>query len=101
MEKKSKEVKMQLAKKKADEKLSYEQLEQLAANLRQEAKHWYQQCIEMKKVLDEFNEVNMLLDILGKSEHFSEKFATRCSEKIESIITVALDNSEKAEEKES
>ena len=42
----------------------------------------------------------MLLDVLGKSEHFSEKFVTRCSNKIEELITKAMDASEKQDEKE-
>jgi len=41
----------------------------------------------------------VLLDVLGKSEHFSEKFVTRCSSKIEELITKAMDATEVQEEK--
>jgi hypothetical protein len=43
----------------------------------------------------------MLLDILGKGEHFTESFVSRCSSKIEEIVTKALDASEKSEESNS
>jgi hypothetical protein len=40
----------------------------------------------------------MLLDILGKSEHFHEAFVTRCSDKIEELVNKAMDASEKRNE---
>ena len=52
----------------------------------------------MQNAIAEFNEIGMLLDVLGKSEHFNEKFITRCSNKIEELITKAMDASEKQEE---
>jgi len=94
---KSKSVKMSVSKgnvkNPGQEKISYEQLEQIAGNLNQ-------QCRQMQQVIAEFNEIGMLLDVLGKSEHFSEKFVTRCSNKIEELITYAMDASEKQDEKE-
>lgn len=94
MEKKNKEVKMETQK---SEKLSYEQLEQTANNLNRQCQQFYSQLQEANRIIAEFNEVEMLLSILGKSEHFSEKFVTRCSLKIEEIITSAMDNAEKKE----
>ena len=82
MSEKSKTVKMDAQNNK---KLSYEQLEQLANNLNR-------QC-------QQFNEVDMLLSILEKSEHFNEDFVTRCANKVEEIITKALDSAEKQDEK--
>ena len=41
----------------------------------------------------------MLLSILEKSEHFNEDFVTRCANKVEEIITKALDSAEKQDEK--
>ena len=93
---KSKEVKMNGTQK--NEKFSYEQLEQLANNLNKQCQQFYSQLQEANRVISEFNEIGMLLSILEKSEHFSEDFVTRCSGKIEDIVSKALDNAEKAEE---
>jgi hypothetical protein len=80
------------------EKLSYEQLEQIAGNLNQQCRQMQEHIRNLQNALAEFNEIGMLLDILGKSEHFSEKFVTRCSNKIEELITKAMDASEQKEE---
>ena len=82
------------------EKLSYEQLEQIAGNLNQQCRQMQQVINNQQQAIAEFNEIGMLLDVLGKSEHFSEKFVTRCSNKIEELITKAMDASEKQDEKE-
>lgn len=92
---KSKEVKMDAQK---SEKLTYEQLEQLAGNLNNKCQQLYSQLKEANRMITEFNEIEMLLSILGKSEHFSGSFVERCSREIEEIITKALDSAEKAEE---
>ena len=80
------------------EKLSYEQLEQIAGNLNQQCRQMQEHIRSMQNVIAEFNEIGMLLDILGKSEHFDEKFITRCSSKVEEIVSKAMDASEKKEE---
>ena len=101
---KSKSVKMNAQKKKSDvenpgqEKLSYEQLEQIAGNLNQQCRQMQEHIRNLQNAIAEFNEIGMLLDVLGKSEHFSEKFVTRCASKIEELITKAMDASEKQEE---
>ena len=101
---KSKEVKMGAKKSNVEnpgqEKLSYEQLEQIAGNLNQQCRQMQQVINNQQQAIAEFNEIGMLLDVLGKSEHFSEKFVTRCSNKIEELITKAMDASEKQDEKE-
>ena len=79
------------------EKLSYEQLEQIAGNLSQQCRQMQQVINNQQQAIAEFNEIGMLLDVLGKSEHFNEKFVTRCSNKIEELITKAMDASEKQE----
>ena len=81
------------------EKLSYEQLEQIANNLNQQCRQMQEHIRSLQNVIAEFNEISMLLDILGKSEHFNEDFVIRCSSKIEELIIKALDDSEKKEEK--
>ena len=80
-------------------KLSYEELEQTAINLNDKCKQLYSQLQEANRIISEFNEIGMLLSILERSEHFSEEFVTRCSSKVEEIITKALDEAAKAEEK--
>lgn len=80
------------------EKLSYEQLEQIAGNLNQQCRQMQQVINNQQQAIAEFNEIGMLLDVLGKSEHFTEKFVNRCSSKIEELITKAMDASEKQEE---
>ena len=100
---KSKSVKKDAQSKKStvenpgQEKFSYEQLEQIAGNLNQQCRQQQQIINNQQQVIAEFNEIGMLLDVLGKSEHFSEKFVTRCSNKIEELITKAMDASEKQE----
>jgi ABC-type transporter Mla subunit MlaD len=79
------------------EKLSYEQLEQIANSLNQQCRQMQEHIRNLQNVIAEFNEIGMLLDVLDKSEHFSESFVTRCSNKIEELITKAMDASEKQE----
>lgn len=99
---KSKSVKMNAPKGNVEnpgqEKLSYEQLEQIAGNLNQQCRQMQEHIRNLQNAIAEFNEIGMLLDVLGKSEHFNEKFITRCSNKIEELITKAMDASEKQEE---
>lgn len=98
MEKKSKEVKIDGAKQE-DQKIPYEQLEQVALQLRAANNDLYKRLQSAQQAIAEFNEIGMLLDILGKSEYFSDAFVSRCSAKVEEIVTKALDASEK-EDKE-
>lgn len=102
MEKEKKTISMNASKGNVEnpgrEKLSYEQLEQIAGNLNQQCRQMQEHIRSMQNVIAEFNEIGMLLDVLGKSEHFSEKFVTRCASKIEELITKAMDASEKKEE---
>ena len=69
MEKKSKEVKMGGAKQE-DQKIPYEQLEQVALQLRAANNDLYKRLQSAQQAIAEFNEIGMLLDILGKSEYF-------------------------------
>ena len=95
---KSKEIKMDAQKGQKNEKLSYEQLEQVANNLNRQCQQFYSQLQEANRIISGFNEIDMLLSILSKSEHFNEEFVNRCSAKIEEIVTEALDNGEKQAE---
>lgn len=100
MEKKSKETKMNAARESSNknEKLSYEELEHIALQARAANNDLYQRLQHAQNVIAEFNEIGMLLDILGKAEYFKEAFVQRCSNKIEELVGKAIDASEKVEE---
>lgn len=83
------------------QKLTYEQLEQIAHSLDQRCKALYEELSNARSVIAHFNEVNTLLSIISKGEYFSEEFIKRCCDRIEKSITEALDASEeKPEEKQ-
>lgn len=98
MGEKSKSINMKTQGKKEENKLTYEQLEQVAGNLNAQCQQLHSQLRAAQSTIAQVNEIGMLLDILGKSEHFTEKFVNRCSEKIEELITKVLDASDKQEE---
>ena len=101
MEKKSnKEPKMGVVKggQSESQKLTYEQLEQVAGNLNTQCKQLYSQLQEVRTVIAEFNEINLLLSIIDKSEHFDSNFIDRCCLKIQAVISKAMDAAEKASE---
>lgn len=102
MEKKSKKVEMKSSVNsgKQNEKLTYEQLEQVANSLNQRCNLLYQQLQKAQNTIAEFNEIGVLLEILKQAEHFNSEFVDRCSNKIEELITKALDNSEKQEKEQ-
>ena len=99
---KSKEVKMEgvATGKEEPKKLSYEELERIAYQLKGANNDLYKRLQNAEGIISEFNEIGMLLSILERSEHFSEEFVTRCSRKIEETVTKAFDAQEKAEEKQ-
>lgn len=94
MEKKSKTVEMD-SKPKQGEKMSYEQLEQLAFQLNNTCKQMHQKLAEAERAINEVNEISILLDVLKRGENFSKEFVTRCAAKIEKIVGEALDAEEK------
>lgn len=98
MTKKSKVVEMESKANDSVNKLSYEELENAAAYLNEECRKQKAQLIEARTIINGFNEVGLLLNILSKDTFFNESFVTRCANKIESIVNTALDR-EEAEEK--
>lgn len=99
MKEKSKVVNMEETAKK-NEKLTYEQLEQVASNLNDKCRQLYKQLQEAQAVIAEFNEIGMLLAIIDKGDSFEIPFVERCAKKVQQIITKALDASEKKEEEQ-
>lgn len=82
------------------EELTYEQLKTVASNLKMQCDQLYQRLQEAQRVIGSFNDIGMLLSILDKSDYFSESFVSRCSEKIEGVVSSMLDKSEEAEKAE-
>lgn len=76
-------------------KLSYEELENIALQSRKQNAELYQRLQQVQNVLAEVNQIGLLLDILGKAEHFKESFVNRCASKIEELVGKAMDESEK------
>lgn len=95
MEKKNKKENVEEVAKK-NEKLTYEQLEQVANNLNNQCKQLYQELMETRKLLSNINDIEMLLSLVGNSAYFSSAFVDRCANKIEQVVTVMLDDSDKA-----
>lgn len=93
---KSKEVKMNSE---GNEKLTYEQLEKFASDLHSSYKQLQQKYWEASRVIAEFNEIGLLLEILDKAAYFNDSFVTRCSGKVEEIVNAVLDKAEKQEDK--
>lgn len=101
MEKKSGQVKPVMgAKSDEPKKLSYEQLEHVASSLNQQCRALQQQLMQAQKTLAEFNEIEVLLEVLKQSEQFSPQFVERCANTIEELVTKALDRSEKQQEEQ-
>ena len=96
MSEKSKNVEM----KGKQEKLSYEQLEQIAGNLNNRCNQLYQQVQEAQAIIADFNEIGMLLSIIDRGEHFDEAFISRCASKIQETVSKAMDAAEERDKKE-
>lgn len=90
------EIEMKTVQKK-EEKLSYEQLENVARDLTMQRNQLVSQLQSARRVISEFNDLGMLLSIIDKSEYFHSAFIDRCTAKIEYLVSRALDNAEKAE----
>jgi hypothetical protein len=87
MEEKTKKAKVQSLEKKQD-KLTYEQLEQVAGNLNQQCQKLYSQLQEARNMLNGFQVVDLLLTILKQGEHFSDSFLDKCVSKVEEIVSL-------------
>lgn len=75
-------------------KISYEELEQIAKNLNQQCQLLHQRLHEAEMVVSNINEVGLLLSIIKESEYFDDDFIQRCVSKIQDIITTMFDNAE-------
>ena len=80
------------------QKLSYEQLENVAKDLNYQCHQLQGKLTRAEQVINEFNDLGMLLDIIKQGENFSSAFTTRCADRIEKMVSAALDNYDKMEE---
>lgn len=97
MEEKSKKVGVKPTEKKSD-KLTYEQLENVANDLNMQCRQLYAKLQNAQKVISEFNDLGLLLEIIGKAEYFSSDFIESCTERVEKLVRKALDEYDKAEQ---
>lgn len=82
-------------------KVSYEDLEKIAYQLRTDNNNLFMRLRDAEKIIEEFNEIGMLLAILDKSEHFPQAFVERCANRIVNNISAAMDIADsKKDEKE-
>ena len=87
-EQKKKVVKMQPATKDArPEKLSYEQLEQIAHQLSEQARQLYSQ-LQKSNMTNMFKRLDYLFKVVENGHMFKQDFLEKCIAEIEEIMTV-------------
>ena len=95
-EQKSKEVKLQAAKKAEDEKsakYTYEQLNDICSKLFQDNQYLRQQLQQAQEAIRMFNRLNYLLKVVELNNnpgqwHFSDDFISDCMQEIQDAITL-------------
>jgi len=72
---------------KKNEKLSYEQLENIAHQLSEQNKQMYMQLQQMNTT-NLFKRLDYLFKVLEYSAFFSKEFIENCTQEIENMITI-------------
>lgn len=85
---------------KDQEKLSYEQLENVAKNLNYQVQVLSQDLSRAKSFIDNINEIGLLLSVIGKAEYFESAFIDKCASRIQENVEATWKASEEPEEKE-
>lgn len=102
MEKKTKTVKLTPETKESvasnSQKLTYEQLEQVARDLAMQRNQLQAHLQKAEQAIAEFNDLGVLLSIVNSGENFSSDFIVRCTNRIEKMVSVALDNYDRREQ---
>lgn len=102
MEKETKTVKMTPNTKESaasnSQKLTYEQLEQVARDLAMQRNQLQAHLQKAEQAIAEFNDLGVLLSIVNSGENFSSDFIVRCTNRIEKMVSVALDNYDRREQ---
>ena len=99
-EQKKKVVKMQLATKdERPEKLSYEQLENVAHQLSEQTKQLYMK-LQAANMSNMFKRLDYLFKVVENGHMFKQDFLEKCIAEIEEIMTVPEETEEDDKEKE-
>ena len=98
MAEKSKETKKTGVSEKKSDKLSYEQLEQVANNLSNKCQQLYRELYDAKAEIAHFDAMGLLMNILEHGEYFNSSFVERCAKKIETSVSNELDKADKLEQ---
>ena len=99
-EQKKKVVKMQLATKdERPEKLSYEQLENVAHQLSEQTKQLYMK-LQAANMGNMFKRLDYLFKVVENGHMFKQDFLEKCIAEIEEIMTVPEETEEDGKEKE-
>lgn len=92
-EQKEKTVKVMHSEAERPNKMSYEQLENVAHQLSEQAKKLYAE-LQNANMSNLFKRLDYLFKVIENQHMFSQSFVDKCVTEIEDIITVPEDNSE-------
>ena len=97
-EQKKKVVEMQPVTKETErpEKMSYEQLEQVAHQLSEQARQLYSQ-LQKSNMTNMFKRLDYLFKIVENAHSFDREFVLKCIAEIEDIITIPESKEDKTE----
>ena len=73
--------------KKVKEKMSYEELEQVASQLSQQAQHLYAR-LQQAEMSNMFKRLDLLFKVVENASAFSDEFVDKCVNEIEEIMTI-------------
>lgn len=95
-EQKEKTVKIMHSEAERPNKMSYEQLENVAHQLSEQAKKLYAE-LQNANMNNLFKRLDYLFKVIENQHMFSQSFVDKCVTEIEDIITVPEDNSDNKE----
>lgn len=72
---------------KKNEKMSYEELEQVASQLSQQSQQLYAR-LQQAEMTNLFKRLDLLFKVVENNHAFSEEFVTNCVKEIEEIMTI-------------
>lgn len=80
------------------QKMSYEQLEQVAHQLSEQTRQLYSQ-LQQVNLNNMFKRLDYLFRVVENFRHFDTKFVTKCVNEIKELLTVPEDTEENTESK--
>lgn len=75
------------------QKMSYEELEQVAAQLSQQAQQLYAR-LQQAEMSNMFKRLDLLFKVVKNAHAFNENFVAKCVKEIEEIMTIPEENQE-------